>query len=55
MPHFIKITLKETEDIILYESPSITVAKGSEEAKIVEKENATYDYLTIGKGKFVMF
>lgn len=48
---FIKIVLRETEDIVLFECNSITVPKESEEAKAVEDDNALYEYLTLGKGK----
>lgn len=48
---FIKIIIRETDDILLYESNSITVPKDSDEAPIVEASNSQYDYMTIGKGK----
>lgn len=48
---FIKVVLRETDDIVLYESPSLTVLKGTEEAVAVEKANADYEFLTVGKGK----
>lgn len=51
IPHYIKIIIRETDDIDLFESKSVTVPKGSEEALAVEADNAAYDYLTIGKGK----
>lgn len=51
MQTFIKIRLKETDDIVLYEAPSNTVLKGTEEAVIVAEDNAQYDYLTTGAGK----
>lgn len=53
MPTFIKIRLKETDDILLYEAPSNTVLKGTDEAKVVADDNAQYDYLTTGAGNFV--
>lgn len=52
MPTFIKIRLKETDDILLYEAPSNTVLKGTDEAKVVADDNAHYDYLTTGAGNF---
>ena len=48
---FIKVVLTETDDIVLYESPSLTVLKGSEEAAAVEKANTDYEFLTVGKGR----
>lgn len=51
LPHYIKIIIRETDDIDLFEMQSVTVPKGSEEAQAVEADNAAYDYLTIGKGK----
>lgn len=51
-PHqFIKLHLTETDDIVLYESVSLTVPVDSEEANAVEKYNREYDYLTSGAGK----
>lgn len=51
IPQYIKITIRETDDIVLFEMKSVTVPKGTEEARAVEEDNAAYDYLTIGKGK----
>lgn len=48
---FSKITLRETEDIDLFQSNSFTVPRESEEAAVVEAQNEAYDYLTIGKGR----
>lgn len=48
---FMKIRLKECEDIILYENNSYTVLAGTEEATTVLADNERYDYLTIGKGQ----
>lgn len=48
--HFIKLQLTET-DIDLYESASLTVPRGTEEAAAVEKYNADYECLTRGAGK----
>lgn len=49
--HFIKLTLTETDDIVLFENVSLTAEKGTEEAAAVEKYNADYDYLTRGPGR----
>lgn len=49
--HFIKLTLTETEDIVLFENVSLTAEKGTEEAAAVEKYNAEYEYLTKGAGR----
>lgn len=51
LPAFIKIVVRETDDIDLYSSNSITVPKDSSEAPCVEESNKRYDYLTVGKGK----
>ncbi|KAH8378863.1 hypothetical protein KR009_001832, partial [Drosophila setifemur] len=48
---FVKITLRKTEFIELHSQPQTTVAKGTPEAEETEKDNRTYDYLTLGKGK----
>lgn len=50
-PQYIKIIIRETDNIDLFETKSITVPKDSDEARAVEQDNAAYDYLTIGKGK----
>lgn len=49
--HFIKLQLTETDDIVLYETASLTVLKGTDEAVAVEKYNADYEYITKGAGK----
>lgn len=46
-----KLQLTETDDIVLYETASLTVPKGTEEAAAVEKYNADYEYITKGAGK----
>lgn len=51
MPSYIKIILKETEDILLFEKNSVTVERDSEEAPAVLEDNDAYDFLTVGKGK----
>lgn len=50
-PRYIKIITRQTNDIDLFETKSVTVPKGTDEARAVEEDNAKYDYLTIGKGK----
>ncbi|XP_055626014.1 dynein axonemal intermediate chain 4 [Toxorhynchites rutilus septentrionalis] len=41
--YHVKIFLTETDDIILFESASHTVARDSEEAALVEQQNANYE------------
>lgn len=49
---FIKIILRETDDMLLYENNAYTVLMDdAEERAAVEADNARYDFLTIGKGK----
>ncbi|XP_036320129.1 WD repeat-containing protein 78-like [Rhagoletis pomonella] len=48
---FIKVSLRKTEEILLFEQSSWAVVKGSEEAETVEHDNRIYDYLTMGRGK----
>ncbi|XP_013114463.2 dynein axonemal intermediate chain 4 [Stomoxys calcitrans] len=48
---FIKITLKKTSDIVLYEQRSTTVLKDTEEGRQVEEDNERYTYLTEGQGR----
>lgn len=43
--------MSETDDIVLYETVSLTVAKGTPEALEVEEYNNKYEYLTKGPGK----
>lgn len=50
-PKFMKIRLSVTEEMILYESNSLTVPSDSDEAEKIIQSNARYKYLTIGKGK----
>ncbi|XP_077290075.1 dynein axonemal intermediate chain 4 [Arctopsyche grandis] len=50
-PEEITVVIAETETVCLFDMPSITVEKGSEEGDAVEKSNETYEYLTVGKGK----
>ncbi|XP_073838441.1 dynein axonemal intermediate chain 4 [Musca autumnalis] len=51
MNPFIKITLKKTDDIVLYEQRSTTVLRDSEEGQLVEEDNKRYEYLTQGPGR----
>lgn len=48
---FMKIRLKESADLLLYENNSYTVLAGTDEATAVLAENERYDDLTIGKGQ----
>lgn len=50
-PKFMKIRLTVTEEIILYESNSVTVPSDGDDAAKILDSNARYKYLTIGKGK----
>lgn len=51
LPPFIKIIVRETDDIELYASNSCTVPQDAPEAAAVIADNERYDYLTIGKGR----
>lgn len=51
LPPFIKIIVRETDDIELYSANSHTVPQDSAEAAAVIEDNKRYDYLTIGKGR----
>ncbi|KAH8262518.1 hypothetical protein KR026_010085, partial [Drosophila bipectinata] len=48
---FVKITLRKSDFFELQSQPQTTVAKGSTEGDEVERDNRTYEYLTVGKGK----
>lgn len=48
---FIKVILRETDDILLFEKSSLTVPDGTEEANLVKNDNQIYEYLTVGKGR----
>lgn len=48
---FAKLTLRETDDMDLFETNSFTVPRESDEAVAVEVANQLYDYLTVGKGR----
>ncbi|XP_075161226.1 dynein axonemal intermediate chain 4 [Haematobia irritans] len=51
MNPFIKITLKKTSDIVLFEQRSSTVLKNTEEGRLVQEDNEHYEYLTEGQGR----
>ncbi|KAH8297620.1 hypothetical protein KR054_004502 [Drosophila jambulina] len=48
---FVKITLRKSEFFELHTQSQTTVAKGTPEGDEAERDNKTYDYLTLGKGK----
>lgn len=48
---FLKITLRQTEDILLYENNAYTVLEDADEREAVEADNERYEFLTTGKGK----
>ncbi|XP_037038560.1 dynein intermediate chain 4, axonemal-like [Bradysia coprophila] len=48
---FLKVILRETDDVVLYECNSTTVPAESEDAATVLEDNTKYEYLTVGKGK----
>lgn len=50
-PSFLKVVLRETDDVVLYECTSTTVPTDSEDAAGVLEDNAKYEYLTVGKGR----
>ncbi|KAJ6643727.1 Dynein axonemal intermediate chain 4, partial [Pseudolycoriella hygida] len=50
-PSFLKVILRETDDVVLYECTSTTVPADSEDAAAVVEDNTRYEYLTVGKGK----
>lgn len=45
------IVLKETETRFIFELPSFSYEKGTQEATEVEEENEYYQYITVGKGR----
>ncbi|XP_067011204.1 uncharacterized protein [Anabrus simplex] len=51
-PQKITILLQETETFFLFELPSVTGLKGTEEGDLIEKDNEQYEYLVAGEGKF---
>lgn len=51
LPVFVKIRLKETDDILLFESNSYTVLADTDDAKIVEEDNRRCDEFAISRGK----
>lgn len=50
-PPEIFVVLKETETCFLFELPSFSCEKGTQEANDVEEENEYYQYITVGKGR----
>ncbi|TMW49605.1 hypothetical protein DOY81_005314, partial [Sarcophaga bullata] len=48
---FVRIVLRKTELILLYEQHSMTAIKNTDDGNNVESDNKTYDFLTIGRGK----
>ncbi|KOB73786.1 putative axonemal dynein intermediate chain inner arm i1 [Operophtera brumata] len=50
-PPEIFIVLKETETCFMFELPSFSYEKGTQEAIDVEEENEYYQYITVGKGR----
>ncbi|XP_020801574.1 WD repeat-containing protein 78 [Drosophila serrata] len=48
---FVKITLRKSSFFELHTQSQTTVAKGTPEGEETERDNRTYDYLTLGKGK----
>ncbi|XP_067635828.1 dynein axonemal intermediate chain 4-like [Eurosta solidaginis] len=48
--HFIKVTLRKSEEFLLFEVSSKTERKGTAIGDIVEADNTMYDYLTVGRG-----
>ncbi|KAJ0180739.1 hypothetical protein K1T71_004143 [Dendrolimus kikuchii] len=45
------IVLKETETRFIFELPSFSYEKGTQEATQIEEENEYYQYITVGKGR----
>lgn len=50
-PTFLKVILRETDDVVLFECASTTIPAESEDAAAVLENNAKYEYLTVGKGR----
>ncbi|GLG94901.1 Protein of unknown function, partial [Gryllus bimaculatus] len=50
-PAKIILSLRETQTFFLLDRPSLTALEGSEEAELIKKDNAQYDYLTVGEGR----
>ncbi|XP_075157352.1 dynein intermediate chain at 61B [Haematobia irritans] len=48
---FIRVVLRKTELILLYEQQGVTSIKNTEDGNYAEEDNKIYDYLTIGRGK----
>lgn len=47
---FIKVVLRPSHVVLLYESQSLTAPKGTKLGNLVEEDNIIYDYLTTGRG-----
>nr|CAD7193629.1 unnamed protein product [Timema douglasi] len=50
-PPRVILILRETPTFFLLERPSLTEIKGTPEGDEVEKDNAYYEYMTVGKGR----
>lgn len=50
-PPEITIVLTETETCFMFDLPSFSYEKGTDEANAVEEENEYYQYITVGKGR----
>ncbi|KAH8301952.1 hypothetical protein KR044_001250, partial [Drosophila immigrans] len=48
---FVKVTLRKSDFLVLFNQCSTTVARGTAQGDQVEADNRQYDYLTVGKGK----
>nr|CAI5868989.1 unnamed protein product [Callosobruchus analis] len=51
IPVRVTLTLCETNTVFLLDIPSATAIKDTEEGDMVELDNETYEYLTVGKGR----
>ncbi|XP_050334108.1 dynein axonemal intermediate chain 4 [Bactrocera neohumeralis] len=50
-PQHIKVTLRKTNEILLYEQRSLTVLADTDEGKAVAADNERYEYLTSAQGR----
>lgn len=50
-PKHIKVTLRKTNEILLYEQRSLTALADTEEGKAVAADNERYEYLTTAQGR----
>lgn len=48
---FLKVILRETEDMLIFDNNAYTVLKDADERAAVEEDNEQYAYLTVGKGR----